>query len=164
MIDLNKYTIEELIKIKDLIEGHIRSYSDGYLYICRVHSYGRSRTENIQNAILAQELCYQYSGDDGIVNVYSTNPELSIDNYGDVMYIESKRDYDIWNKCERIKETIDKIEKELDEWDNREKLAFRDRPVFGPTNTRDELEAMKAELSNYFLNNTYIPPKKFYSV
>ena len=71
--NLSKYTIEELVEIRDNINNLIESYVDGYEYICNVRSYGRNWKENITNTITLQELCYRYNGDDGIVDIYSTN-------------------------------------------------------------------------------------------
>ena len=69
-IDLSDYSIETLIELKDKISGIIYNHNDGYLYICNVRSYGRNWNDNgISNLYTLQELCNQYNGDDGIVDV-----------------------------------------------------------------------------------------------
>jgi hypothetical protein len=107
-----------------------------------------------------QELCWEYTGDDGIVDVYSTNPDLSnIDNYGDVMYIVSRDAFNRWNDCEYSKHAIPTIEDSLDKWDNRDNVPFRERPLFEPTHTREDLEAMKKELAEDYLS--VIEPRRY---
>ena len=89
--------IKELAELRDTISNMISSYDDGYLYICKVRSYGRNWTENhIKNVYALEELCREYDGENGIVDVYTTNPNVSIYNYGALMYIESQEDYDNW--------------------------------------------------------------------
>ena len=69
-IDLSDYSIETLIELKDKISGIIYNHNDGYLYICNVRSYGRNWNDNgISNLYTLQELCNQYNGDEGIVDV-----------------------------------------------------------------------------------------------
>ena len=158
--DLTKYTIEEIVDIKNKCSNHIEYYSDGYDYICKVRSYGRNWTVNVYNVYSLQELCWEYFGDDGIVDVYSTNPDLShIDNYGDVMYIVSREAYNHWNDCDYIKHIIPTIEDSLDKWDNRDNVPFRERPLFEPIHTREDLEAMKKELAEDYLS--VIEPRRY---
>ena len=79
-LDLTQYTIEELLTLKNEIENHVHSYSDGFVYICKVRSYGRNWNERVSNPYTLQDLCYRYDGYDGIVDIYSTNPDLSIED------------------------------------------------------------------------------------
>ena len=150
-INLSKYSIEELVELKNKIANTIYDYKDGYFYICNVRSYGRNWKENwIFNTHTLQELCHQYGGDDGIVDVYSNNPKLSkIDNYGDVMFVPTEKDYEAWKEWEYLKNYIPCIEKELDEWDNRDNVLFRERPHFEPIYTREDVTEMKLELENF---------------
>jgi hypothetical protein len=158
--DLTKYTIEEIVDIKNKCSNHIEYYSDGYDYICKVRSYGRNWTVNIYNVYSLQELCWEYFGEDGIVDVYSTNPDLPhIDNYGDVMYIVSRDAYNHWNDYDYIKHIIPTIEDSLDKWDNRDNVPFRERPLFEPIHTREDLEAMKKELVEDYLS--VIEPRRY---
>jgi hypothetical protein len=158
-LDLTNYTIDELITLKNNIEDRIYSYSDGYTYICNVRSYGRNWTERVSNTHTLQELCYRYDGYDGIVDIYSTNPDLSIDNYGDVKYIVSEDDYNRWKEYEFRKNTIPKISKELDEWDNRDNVPFNSRPYFAPIYSREELAEMEKELAEFDMS--FVPPASY---
>ena len=95
-MEFSNLSFDELIELRNKVNNLIYSHEDGYLYICKVRSYGRNWTENIKNTLELEELCDRYNGDDGIVDVYSTNPNLKgIYNYGALMYIESKEDYDL---------------------------------------------------------------------
>jgi hypothetical protein len=97
-MDLSNYNIDELIELKNKIDGMIYNHRDGYFYICKVRSYGRNWADNgIYNIHTLQELCNNYGGDDGIVDVYSNNPNLSkLNNYGAVMFVPTKEDYMKW--------------------------------------------------------------------
>lgn len=159
-LDLSKYTLEEIASFRDKCNSYIHNHMDGYLYICKVRSYGRNWNEFISNEFTLQELCYRYFGDDGIVDVYSTNPNLShIENYGDLMYINSQEDYDRWYYHTYLTKQIVDVEKELDEWDNRDSVPFRERPVFGPIYSREDLDEMKKELAEYDMS--FVPPKRY---
>jgi len=162
-IDLSDYSIETLIELKDKISGIIYNHNDGYLYICNVRSYGRNWTESgISNLYTLQELCHQYGGDDGIVDVYSTNPNLSsIHNYGDLMFIKSKEDYDKWKKYEYLIYTIRTVEKELKQWDNRDNMSFKNHQMFKPFDTQEDLINYQKELAEYDMS--FIPPQNFKS-
>ena len=156
-LDLTKYTIEEIIDIKNKCSNYIESYEDGYVYICKIRSYGRNWTTNVYNTYSLQELCWEYTGEDGIVDVYSTNPDLShIDNYGDVMYIVSRDAYNHWDECEYAKHAILEIEASLDKWDN---VPFLERPIFEPTYTREEFDALKKEFAEKCLS--VIEPRRY---
>jgi hypothetical protein len=158
-LDLSKYTLEEIAIIKDKCDSYIRNHMDEFIYICKVRSYGRNWNEFICNIHSLQELCYNYYGEDGIVDVYSNNPNIStIDNYGDLMYIESQEDYDRWNSFEYLKKSIIDIEKELDKWDNRDSVPFRERPYFEPIYSREDLEEMKNELAEFDMS--FVAPKR----
>jgi hypothetical protein len=160
-MNLSHYTIEELVEIKNQISDAIFLYDDGYKYICNVRSYGRTWVDKgIKNVYTLQDLCDEYNGDDGIVDVYSTNPNLSeFRNYGDVMYIKSVEDYYKWKKYENLKREIPELEKELDEWDNRDNVPFNKRPYFAPIYTKEDIIEMKKQLEEYDMSFT--PPKRY---
>jgi hypothetical protein len=159
-LDLTQYTIKELVELKDKISGYIHNHSDGFLYICNVRSYGRNWREHIHNIYTLQDLCDEYSGDDGIVDVYSTNPDLAhIQNYGDVMYIVSQNDYDEWKKYTYLTNSIPQREKELDEWDNRDNVPFNNRPFFAPYYSREDIAESKKELDEFDMS--FVPPKSY---
>lgn len=157
ILDLTQYTIEELITLKNEVETLISSYVDGFIYICNVRSYGRNWTERVNNVHDLQELCFRYDGYDGIVDIYSTNPDLSgVHNYGDVKYIVSEDDYNRWKEYEFRKNMVPNISKELDEWDNRDNVPFNTRPIFSPIYSREELAEMEKELAEFDMS--FIPP------
>ena len=93
-MELSNLPFEELVELRNKIDGMIRSYKDGYLYICKVRSYGRNWNENINNVFELEELCQRYSGDDGIVDVYSYSNEhpYRIEFFGDE--VESIRTFE----------------------------------------------------------------------
>ncbi len=158
--DLTNYTIEELVEIRNNINYHIDSYVDGFVYICKVRSYGRIWNENITNSITLQELCNRYFGDDGIVDVYSTNPDLShIENYGVVKYIKSKEDFVNWSHYNYLKKLIPEIEKEWEEWDNLENVPFNQRPYFSPIHSKEDLENYKKKLEAFDMS--FEEPKNY---
>ena len=154
-MNIEKYTIEELIQLKDDVTSRINSYEDGYLYICNVRSYGRNWRERwIYNTHTLQELCHQYFGEDGIVDVYSTNPDLNhLENYGDVMYIVSEEDYNKWEKYIHIKNSIPRIQNDLDN------VPFGSRPYFAPIYTHEDLNDYKKQLEDYDMSFT--PPIRY---
>ena len=124
--------------------------------ICNVRSYGRNWTERVSNVHNLQELCYRYDGQDGIVDVYSTNPHLSIDNYGDVKYIVSEDDYAKWKEYESLKYLIRDITESLNEWDNRDNVPFNRRPYFAPIYSREELAEMEKKFAEFDMS--FVPP------
>ena len=156
MIDLSQYTVEELVELKDTVTNRINEYEDGYFYICNVRSYGRNWKESgITNTHTLQDLCYEYFGDDGIVDVYSNNPNIhNLQNYGDLAYVPTKEDYTKWKDYTYLKNSIPPLEEELDEWDNRDLLPFNQRPRFSPIYNREDLAEMKTRLENYDMSFT----------
>lgn len=155
-IDLEKCTIHQLVELRNNIQDRIDSYDDGFLYICKVRSYGRNWKVSVSNEYQLQELCDRYCGEDGIVDVYSNNPNLSIDNYGATRFIKSQADYDAWWAYQNLDRQISITEKELKEWENRDNVHFKDRPFFTPIYTREELEQMEEDLVNF--NMSFTPP------
>jgi hypothetical protein len=169
-MELSHYTIDQLVELKNEIENRIYSYEDGYIYICRCRSYGRNWNENgIKNTYTLQELCDRYSGDDGIVDVYSTNPNLieikgeeytGISNYGDVKYIKSVDDYEKWRTYERLVRDIPELEKEWEEWENRDSVPFNYRSKFAPIYPKEYINEWKKQLEEFDMSFT--PPSNYY--
>jgi hypothetical protein len=74
-------------KLSDL-KTKARNYCDGYKYVTQLHCYGSVHVDTHSNEYAVEELCNQYYGDNGIVHVYTTNPDHNISNQGgDVTYI-----------------------------------------------------------------------------
>jgi len=161
MIDLSNYTINQLTELQSKVNNLISNYSDGHIYICKVRSYGRNWNENwIKNTKTLQDLCYEYGGDNGIVDVFTTNKDLGEDfsNYGDTMIIKSLEDYEKWAKYKSLTNRIERAEKELIESKERnwrsERVSYNPfslngrRSYSSPTYTQDEIDQMKEELKN----------------
>jgi hypothetical protein len=159
-IDLSKYTLEEIVELKDRCSAYLYNHDDGYAYICKVRSYGRNWREFVSNEFTLQELCHRYTGEDGIVDVYSTNPNLHhIENYGEVMYIESEDEYVRWSNYHDLIHTITEIEFLLDKWNNKDELPFYSRPMFGPLYSQDDLSYYKNKLEEYDMS--FISPRPY---
>jgi hypothetical protein len=155
-MNLDNYTFDQLIELKNEVNSRINSFEDGYFYICDVRSYGRNWKENHVNPHTVQELCYQYNGDEGIVDVYTNNPNLNIDNYGNVMYVPTKEDLEKWKNYRFIETHIPGWEKELVEWENRDNVPFSHRPLFAPIYSAETIEQYKEEMSE--LEGTFVKP------
>ena len=151
MKNIEELKIVELINLRNEIDSRIHNYKDGYFYICNVRSYGRNWKENhIFNTYTLQDLCYQYNGDDGIVDVYSNNPDLSkIDNYGNVMFVPSVEDYEQSKKYDFLVRVIPEAEETLSEWENRDNIPFKYRPRFDPFYSQEDIDRFKLELANF---------------
>ena len=157
-IDLSNYTINQLTELQSKVNNLISDYSDGHIYICKVRSYGRNWNENwIKNTKTLQDLCNEYAGDDGIVDVFTTNKDLGkgFSNYGDTMIIKSVEDYQKWSKYKSLSNQIERAEKELlesrDEISSYNPFSLNGRrpSFFGTTTyTQDEIDIMKMELKN----------------
>ena len=159
-IDISKLTIKELIELKEACSDAINAFDDGFLYICEVRSYGSNWKEVYTNTMNVEELCSAYNGDNGIVDIYTTNPNIEDENgdefytYGDVYVIESAEEHEKWKKWQRNMNSIESSEedwKRLDEWVERKGDAIRDafsgatRP-FEPYSTKEELADLREEL------------------
>jgi len=143
-MNLDKLTMDELISLRNKIEYKINSYEDGYLYICSVRQFGSVWEERPSSLYSLRELCDSYNGDNGIVDVYTNNPnlefpEMEFYNYGDVMFIKSEDDYRDWVKYNKDKNFIEDVTQRLDEWDEKKDLPLRHRPHFAPIWTREQV-------------------------
>jgi len=143
-MNLDKLTMDELISLRNKIEYKINSYEDGYLYICSVRQFGSVWEERPSSLYSLRELCDSYNGDNGIVDVYTNNPnlefpEMEFYNYGDVMFIKSEDDYREWIKHTKTKNLIEDVTQRLDEWDEKKDLPLRHRPHFAPIWTREQV-------------------------
>jgi hypothetical protein len=155
-MNLDNYTFDELIKLKNEVNFRINSFEDGYFYICDVRSYGRTRKENHINPHTVQELCYHYFGDEGIVDVYTNNPDLDIENYGGVKFVPTKEDLDKWKNYRFIETHIPIWEQNIKEWEDRDNVPFNRRPLFQPYVNSEDIEGYKKEMSE--LEGTFVAP------
>ena len=152
-MDIEKLNMGELIELRNRIQYRIDNYSDGYLYICSVRQYGSVWEEKPNNLYTLSELCDSYYGDNGIVDVYTNNPnlkfpEMEFYNYGDVMFIKSEYDYREWVKFNKSRNLIESIREHVEAWEDRDNLSFRSRPMFKPVWSKEELEDEVKEFEN----------------
>jgi len=63
----------------------ILNTSDGFIYMTCLRCYGSIRWTHHKNEFSVQDLCNEYYGDNGIVDVYTNNPNHKIDSYGSVL-------------------------------------------------------------------------------
>lgn len=70
----------------DKIRTRLNNASDGFIYLACLRCYGSIQWITFSNEFLTQELCDEYFGDNGIVDVYTNNPNNKIDSYGSVVY------------------------------------------------------------------------------
>jgi len=131
-IDFTKYSVEELRELENKIAYYLEKRNDGFIYICEVRSYGNNWKNTLTNELAVNDLCAQYDGYDGIVDVYTTNPDAKISNYGQVMYIKSEDQYLKWKKSETLISQIKSAEDRLAKWNDRDNIPFHSRPSFAP--------------------------------
>lgn len=145
---LKNLSIEQLKEVRTLAEDLIYRYDDGFLYQCKIRSYGRNWTETLTNEHSLQDLCYRYDGDDGIIDVYTTNPNLNLYNYGDTYYFPTLEDAEIWRNKRYLENYIPQWEKELEEWNNRDNVPFAYRPKFSPLHKEEDIHWAKEQLKS----------------
>ena len=138
-MDFTKYSVEELRELQNSIGYYLHNMNDGFIYICEVRSYGNRWKNVLTNELAVNDLCVEYDGYDGIVDVYTTNPDAKIQNYGEVNYIKSQEDYDKWKKSNVLMDLIKSTEQELERFNKNE------RP-FKPFNTEEDILGWRNEL------------------
>lgn len=148
-IDFTQHSVEELRELENSISHYIYTREDGFNYICEVRSYGRNWKQELTNEVAVNDLCIEYDGEDGIVDVYTTNPDAKIQNYGKVCYIKSEEDYDKWKKSNDLMDLITSTEKEI------ERFKMNERP-FSPYCTEEDILGWRNELES--LEWTYEEP------
>jgi hypothetical protein len=62
----------------------LNDYQDGLIYLTCLRCYGSLSWEQHTNEFVVQQLCDEYYGDNGIVDVLTNNPSHSISSYCDV--------------------------------------------------------------------------------
>ena len=148
-IDFTKYSVEELRELQNKIGHYLHDMNDGFIYICEVRSYGNRWEIVLTNELAVNDVCLEYDGYDGIVDVYTTNPDAKIENYGEVNYIKSEEDYRKWKKSNVLMDLIKSTEKEIERFNKGE------RP-FSPYCTEEEILGWRNELET--LEWTYEEP------
>ena len=143
---LKNLSIDELNEVRNTAANLIDQYVDGFQYECKVRSYGRNWTRKLMNSQAVQDLCYEYDGDDGIVDVYTNNPDLHIENYGKTYYFSSMEEAERWRSHTYTLNHIPEWKKALEEWETRENVPFNSRPHFAPYITAEELVEIEAQL------------------
>jgi phage baseplate assembly protein W len=127
-MDFTKYSVEELRQLQNKIGNYIHNLNDGFVYICQVRSYGNNWKSVLTNERAVNDLCEQYDGYDGIVDVYTTNPDANISNYGEVNYIKSVEGYEKWKQSNVLMDLIKSTENEIERF-NKGERPFN--PQFG---------------------------------
>jgi hypothetical protein len=79
---IKKY--EEARKYANELYEEILETSDGFRYLTQLRCYGSIRWQSHKNEFSVQDLCNDYYGDNGIVDVYTNNPNHKIESYGGV--------------------------------------------------------------------------------
>lgn len=148
-MDFTKYSVEELRELQNKIGNYLHDMNDGFIYVCEVRSYGNRWKNVLTNELAVNNLCVKYDGYDGIVDVYTTNPEANIQNYGEVNYIKSEKDYDKWKQSNVLMDLIKSTENEIDRFNKGE------RP-FKPFYTEEDILGWRNELE--LLEWTYEEP------
>ena len=90
---IKKY--EEAKEVANTLYREILNTPDGFLYFTQLRRYGSVYWQNHKNEFSVQELCYEYDGEEGIVDVYTNNTNHNISNYGDVKVITEQEIIDM---------------------------------------------------------------------
>ena len=152
-MNLDKLSMDELISLRNEIEGRIYNHTDGYLYICSVRQFGSVWEERPSSLYSLKELCYSYYGDNGIVDVYTNNPnlefpEMEFYNYGEINFIKSEYDYREWVKYTKEKNFIKDVTERVNEWEECKDKPLRYRPMFAPIWTKEQVEEFTKEFES----------------
>lgn len=145
-MDFTKYSVEELRELENKIAHYIRTRNDGFIYIYEVRSYGNRWEVVLTNELAINDVCLEYDGYDGIVDVYTTNPDAKISNYGEVNYIKSEEQYRKWKDSEQLISSIKSAEDKLARWNDRDNIPFHSRPSFAPMWTEQDILGWRNEL------------------
>ena len=79
-----EFTLEELVKLREMFSQSVFDYKDGFIYRLEVRAFGRNeRPYEVNNAVIAEEhASYYKSGEEGMMTVYTNNPDFKIDDFG----------------------------------------------------------------------------------
>ena len=145
-MDFTKYSVEELRELQNNIGHYLHNMNDGFIYICQIRSYGNRWKNVLTNELAVNDLCIEYDGYDGIVDVYTTNPDANISNYGEVNYIKSEDQYRKWKQSETLISQIKSAEDKLAKWNDRDNIPFHSRPTFAPMWKEQDILGWRNEL------------------
>lgn len=147
-IDFTQHSVEELRELENSISNFLYNREDGFEYICQCRSYGRRWTQRLTNELAVNDLCREYDGYDGIVDVYTTNPDAKIQNYGGVNYIKSVEDYEKWKQSNDLIDLIKSPKDSIKKWNERDEVPFQQRPHFSPIFTEQDILDWKNKLES----------------
>ena len=69
---------EEAQKLVIDLYTEIKKISDGFLYLTTIHAFGSSYCDLYNNEFMVQLQCYNFNGDNGLIYVYTNNPNHNI--------------------------------------------------------------------------------------
>jgi hypothetical protein len=144
---VEELSLEKMVEIRDHLENKIRTYDDGFKYLCKVRSYGRNWTENYTNHKALQDRCWEMNGDDGIIDVYTNNPKLRIENYGAVYYFPSMEDAEKWRNHHYNLKVLESEFEHVKKWED-ESIPYHAKPSFPPTHNMEKLLEIRQRLED----------------
>ena len=142
-IDFTQHSVEELRELQNKIGYYLQTRNDDFVYICEIRSYGKNWVNKYTNELAVNDLCADYDGYDGIVDVYTTNPDANISNYGEVNYIKSVEGYEKWKQSNVLMDLIKSTENEIERFNKGErpfKPFYTEQDILG---WRNELETIE---------------------
>ena len=163
-VDVSNLLLNDLVELRDKINGLIWEYNDGHVYICKVRSYGRNWVERgITNICRLSDLCYEYDGENGIVDIYTTNTDLGENfyNYGSTKVIKSLEDYEKWNNYNSLTMLLQRMEEEIrEDAEDQERPFNQRRSHFRTPYTQEMIDEMKEEIKS--LPMDFEPPTNYF--
>lgn len=92
-----KFKFEEKIKeyknaqeALEIARSSLFNTPDGFKYITCTRCYGSMHYDEHVNRYSVQELCNEYYGDNGIIDIWTTS-KIPFDNYGDVTILTDEQ-------------------------------------------------------------------------
>ena len=131
-IDFSKYTVEQLKNFISEIENFMYDIDDGHIYICEFARYGSHWTHTFTNLNIPEQYADDFNGDNGIMDVYLTNPNIKEDPfnmYGDFYYIESVDHYEKYTERQKELSYVNSLKherKKYNDWVEQHGDALRD--------------------------------------
>lgn len=110
---LKLFSMKELIEKYKLAQAEVSKLRsqleetpDGYLYFSKLRCWGSISWSTHLNEFTVQELCDEYWGDNGIVDVYTNNTNHNISTYGDVEVLSLDELKDLSKKSVSMSQAI----------------------------------------------------------